>query len=221
MKKSAVIIGAGISGLYAAKLLEKAGVDYVILEARDRTGGRVLSGLELAGSSAGLHVDMGAAWFWPDIQPDFAHLIERLNLPVIAHGRPGDMLYERQLNSPPERYPAWESSPASFRLKGGMQALTVALKSQIPAEKIKTGHQVRSVSRAARKVQVHTRSEGSKEVVFSGEHVFLALPPALAAKIEFIPAMPEHVLSNWRKTPTWMAPHAKYVAVYKSDLLHV
>jgi monoamine oxidase len=87
MKQSAVIIGAGISGLYAATLLEKAGVDYVILEARDRTGGRVLSGLELAGTSAGIHVDMGAAWFWPDIQPDFAQLIERLNLPVIAHGR--------------------------------------------------------------------------------------------------------------------------------------
>src|SRR5690606_4423335 len=31
---------------------------------------------------------------------------------------------------------------------------------------------------------------------------------------------PEQVLSNWRKTPTWMAPHAKYVAVYKTDLLH-
>ncbi|EPR1453965.1 flavin monoamine oxidase family protein [Citrobacter koseri] len=220
MKQSAVIIGAGISGLYAATLLEKAGVDYVILEARDRTGGSVLSGLELAGTSSGIHVDMGAAWFWPDIQPDFTHLIERLNLPVIAHGRPGDLLYERQLNSLPERYPAWESSPASFRLKGGMQALTAALKSQIPAEKIKTGHQAVSVLRAGKAVQVHTRSEGSKEVVFSGEHVFLALPPALAAKIEFNPAMPEQVLLNWRKTPTWMAPHAKYVAVYKTDLLH-
>ena len=220
MKQSAVIIGAGISGLYAATLLEKAGVDYVILEARDRTGGRVLSGLELAGTSAGIHVDMGAAWFWPDIQPDFAQLIERLNLPVIAHGRPGDMLYERQLDSPHERYPSWESSPASFRLKGGMQALTAALKSQIPAEKIKTGHQVVAVSRAGKEVQVHTRSEGSKKAVFSGEHVFLALPPALAAKIDFRPAMPEQVLSNWRKIPTWMAPHAKYVAVYKTDILH-
>jgi monoamine oxidase len=220
MKQSVVIIGAGISGLYAATLLEKAGVDYMILEARDRTGGRVLSGPELAGISAGIHADMGAAWFWPDIQPDFAQLIERLNLPVIAHGRPGDMLYERQLNSPPERYPAWESSPASFRLKGGMQALAAALKSQIPAEKIKTGYQVVAISRAGKEVEIHTKAEGSKKTVFNGEHVFLALPPALAAKIEFNPAMPEQVLSGWRKTPTWMAPHAKYVAVYKTDLLH-
>lgn len=220
MKQSVVIIGAGISGLYAATLLEKAGVDYAILEARDRTGGRVLSGLELAGTSAGFPVDMGAAWFWPDIQPDFAHLIDRLNLSTIAHGRPGDMLYERQLNTPPERYPAWESSPASFRLKGGMQALTAALKNQIPVEKIKTGHQVVAVSRSGKEVQVHTRSEGSNKAVFYGEHVFLALPPALAAEIDFKPAMPERLLSNWRKTPTWMAPHAKYVAVYKTDFLH-
>jgi len=220
MTQSVVIIGAGISGLYAATLLEKAGVDYVMLEARARTGGRVLSGPELAGAPAGIHVDMGAAWFWPDIQPDFAHLIERLNLSVIAHGRPGDMLYERQLNSPPERYPAWESSPASFRLKGGMQALTAALKNQIPIEKIKTGHQVVAVSRAGKELQVHTRYEDSKKAVFNGAHVFLALPPALAAKIDFRPAMPEQLLSNWRKTPTWMAPHAKYVAVYKTDLLH-
>jgi monoamine oxidase len=101
-----------------------------------------------------------------------------------------------------------------------MQALTAALKSQIPVDKIKTGHQVVAVSRAGKEVLVHTRSEGSKKAVFSGEHVFLALPPALAAKIDFRPAMPEQVLSNWRKTPTWMAPHAKYVAVYKTDLFH-
>jgi monoamine oxidase len=75
--------GAGVSGLYAATLLEKADVDYVILESRVRTGGRVLS----AGFS-GLHVDMGATWFWPDIQSDFAQLITRLGLPVIPQGRP-------------------------------------------------------------------------------------------------------------------------------------
>ncbi|MFH4202219.1 FAD-dependent oxidoreductase, partial [Acinetobacter baumannii] len=80
----------------------------------------------------------------------------------------------------------------------GMQALTAALKSQIPAEKIKTGHQVVAVSRAGKEVLVHTRSEGSKKAVFYGEHVFLALPPARAAKIGFIPAMPGQVRSNRR-----------------------
>lgn len=104
MKGRVIIIGAGVSGLYAATLLEKAGVDYVVLEARDRTGGRVLSGQTLTNTPDGLHVDMGAAWFWPEIQPDFAHLIERLELVKIHQSRPGDMLYERQPNSVPVRY---------------------------------------------------------------------------------------------------------------------
>lgn len=211
-----IIVGAGVSGLYAATLLEKAGVDYMILEARDRTGGRVL-----AATPDALHVDLGATWFWPEIQPDLAQLLEALGLSVIPQGRPGDMLYERQLNSPVERYATYETSPASFRLKGGMQALTAALERQIPAHRIKTGHQVTAVSRSEQEeVQVHTRTEQGDNPDFRCSHVFLALPPGLAANINFIPALPEGVLSDWRNTPTWMAPHAKYVALYKKDFLH-
>ncbi len=214
MRSSVIIIGAGVSGLYAATLLEKAGVDYVILEARDRTGGRVLSG-----EVAGLHVDMGAAWFWPQIQPEFAQLIGQLGLTVIPQGRPGDMLYERHPSSPAQRYPAYETAPPSFRLKGGMQALTAALRYQVSANKIKLGQQVKSIIRTEEGMQVLAQTGAGEETLFTCEHIFLALPPALAANIAFSPALPETLLSNWRTTPTWMAPHAKYVAVYNTDFL--
>ena len=36
-----LIIGAGITGLSLAKCLEEQGKDYIILEARERLGGRV------------------------------------------------------------------------------------------------------------------------------------------------------------------------------------
>ncbi|MFH5069581.1 flavin monoamine oxidase family protein [Enterobacter cloacae complex sp. 2024EL-00215] len=212
--RSCVIIGAGVSGLYAATLLEKADVDYVILESRVRTGGRVLS----AGFS-GLHVDMGATWFWPDIQSNFAQLITRLGLPVIPQGRPGDMLYERQTDTPAQRYPAYDTSPASFRLKGGMQALTSTLKSQIPTHKIKLDQHVKSIIRTDEGIQVLAKTEVGAETLYSGEHIFLALPPALAANIAFSPTLPDTLISHWRKTPTWMAPHAKYSAVYNTDFL--
>ena len=35
------ILGGGLSGLYAAFLLEQRGIDYILLEARDRLGGRI------------------------------------------------------------------------------------------------------------------------------------------------------------------------------------
>jgi NADPH-dependent 2,4-dienoyl-CoA reductase/sulfur reductase-like enzyme len=52
-----VVIGAGIAGLTIANALRHGGVECVLLEARDRIGGR-LNTVELAGSP----VDMGASW---------------------------------------------------------------------------------------------------------------------------------------------------------------
>lgn len=43
MKNPIVIVGAGLSGLWAASLLTAQGIKCIVLEARDRIGGRVLS----------------------------------------------------------------------------------------------------------------------------------------------------------------------------------
>lgn len=40
-KKRVIVVGAGISGLRAASVLQRHGVDVVVLEARDRIGGRI------------------------------------------------------------------------------------------------------------------------------------------------------------------------------------
>lgn len=53
-----LIIGAGISGLEAARLLREKGVETIILEARNRTGGRIWS----IPTETGHIVDMGAGW---------------------------------------------------------------------------------------------------------------------------------------------------------------
>lgn len=52
-----IVIGAGVSGLTAARLLTRAGQRVVVLEARDRVGGRVHSD-----RSDGLVTDLGASW---------------------------------------------------------------------------------------------------------------------------------------------------------------
>src|SRR6516162_7191562 len=52
-----VVVGAGIAGLTVANALVHGGVDCVVLEARDRIGGR-LHTVDLAGSP----VDLGGSW---------------------------------------------------------------------------------------------------------------------------------------------------------------
>ena len=53
----ALVIGAGVAGLAAARLLARAGRRVVVLEARDRIGGRVFT------DRTGGHVtDRGASW---------------------------------------------------------------------------------------------------------------------------------------------------------------
>ncbi|GAA1991916.1 NAD(P)/FAD-dependent oxidoreductase [Microbacterium pumilum] len=52
-----IVIGAGVSGLTAARLLQRAGRTVVVLEARDRVGGRVHTD-----RADGLITDLGASW---------------------------------------------------------------------------------------------------------------------------------------------------------------
>ncbi|UDL88041.1 flavin monoamine oxidase family protein [Mesorhizobium sp. PAMC28654] len=65
-----VIVGAGFTGLSAAHELKKAGVDFVLLEARDRVGGRV----EAKQNGLGERVDSGGQFLCQDM-PELMALV--------------------------------------------------------------------------------------------------------------------------------------------------
>ncbi len=78
-----LVVGAGIAGLTVANAMAHAGVDCVVLEARDRVGGR-LHTVDLAGS----RVDLGGSWMHhPDGNP-----VRRFAELVGIECRPGDPL---------------------------------------------------------------------------------------------------------------------------------
>src|SRR5690625_1639228 len=116
------IVGGGLSGLYAAYLLQQRGIrEYVLLEARERFGGRVASAAESL--DLGDRFDLGATWFWPAFQPQLQRLVDELGLERFEQFEAGDMLLERSRTAPPMRAPGYVSSPTSMRLTGGMSAL--------------------------------------------------------------------------------------------------
>jgi monoamine oxidase len=77
LRTDAIVIGAGISGLTTAHRLTQAGHDVVVLEAKDRVGGR----LENAEPPdfPGAILDLGAEWFGPG-QDELIALAEELGL---------------------------------------------------------------------------------------------------------------------------------------------
>lgn len=137
MNIEVIIVGGGLSGLYAARLLEKAGINYLLLEGRERMGGRILQ-------ANTVEADLGATWFWPTIQPALKQLFRELNIESFSHQERGDMLFERSKDAP-SRHPGFVSSPAAARVSGGMSRLPDALLAKLKPERIQTGLQVKHI----------------------------------------------------------------------------
>lgn len=217
------IVGAGLSGLYAAYLLQCQGIsDFVVLEARDELGGRIASisaeGQAVQHSSTNStfdRFDLGPTWFWPGYQEELDQLVDALGLERFVQFEAGDMVVERSYEGPAVRTRGYVNSPPSMRLVGGMGALIEALLRRVNPQKIASGQTVRRLRRHDAHVEVECHAANGVVTTWQAEHVLLALPPRLLeSAIDFEPALPAELARQWRATATWMAPHAKYIAIY-------
>ncbi|PKS10642.1 hypothetical protein jhhlp_002397 [Lomentospora prolificans] len=84
-----VVVGAGLAGLTAARELLKAGLSCVVLEARDRLGGKTWS--QPLADGAGV-VDLGAAWINDTNQSKVYELAKTVGAEVIEQNTTGNVV---------------------------------------------------------------------------------------------------------------------------------
>lgn len=192
-----IIVGGGLAGLALAVRLHNAGQDALLIEGRDRLGGRI------HGLRDGKHTfDLGPSWYWPG-QARMAYLANELGLTTFDQYAAGDLMFEGE-DGRIQRGVGFASVEGSFRIVGGMTAMIDKLAEQLPAEKVRLG---------ARVVAVHKDNGVTLESgeVIAAKTIVIACPPRVATRIEFTPNIDR---ASLEAVPTWMGGQAKFVATY-------
>ncbi|KHN38359.1 Putative polyamine oxidase 2 [Glycine soja] len=92
---SVIVIGGGMAGIAAARALQDASFQVILLESRERPGGRIHTDY-----SFGFPVDLGASWLH-GVCPEnpLAPLIGKLGLPLYRTSEDNSVLYDHDLES--------------------------------------------------------------------------------------------------------------------------
>ncbi|MBW4359130.1 flavin monoamine oxidase family protein [Flavobacterium taihuense] len=200
------IIGAGLTGLTIAYLLQKKGIHAQLLEANSRIGGRI----ETISGESGVTIEMGATWFSQQ-HPSLLALLDELELPYFKQHTSGISLFETMSFVPPQKFEIPETEAVSYRLEGGSMKLINTLVAKIGLENLKKDSKVIALKLVNNQIEITTE----KGEIFIADKVISTLPPHLLVQtITFDPKLPESLLQLAKKTHTWMGESIKFAVEY-------
>lgn len=202
-----IIIGAGLSGLSTAYQLKKAGINFKILEAQSRLGGRI----ETIYGKQDTPMEMGATWFGEE-HLNLIQLLSELNIGYFEQHTEGISLFETMSFEPPQQYFVPANSQSAYRIKGGTFSIIDALYQRIGKENIILNTEVNGIIEEDNKIKI-VDSLGN---FYFSKQVIIALPPKVANDmIKFTPNLPEGINQIMKKTQTWMSGSVKFSVEYK------
>ena len=211
MTTPVVIIGGGLAGLYAGYLLQQRNIEFKIVEASTRLGGRILCQPHTSEADNRFSVDLGPAWFWPH-QTEIAALMESLQIDYFAQYNQGEALFEADVQNPIERFqPAYMES---FRVTGGMYRLIDSLAAKLPSDAIERNYKVDHIETVDGVWQVSSDDHSKQN--YRANKLIIATPPrVIIDKLKLPDEVLQPLKSKLSKLPTWMAAQAKFIATYK------
>lgn len=206
--REVIIIGAGLSGFSAAFYLNKAGIKPLVLEARARTGGRVLT--IAAGNDT--PVEMGATWF-TDKHLHLLALLKELDLQFFTQYQKGVGIFENSLSEETQLFQMPSTGEPSYRIAGGTSRLIETLLERIGNEQLVLGSTITQVSDHKDHIEIKSL-EGE---VFSCKNLIITIPPFLivSQKIAFDPPLPAEIIHIMGNTHTWMGEAVKFAVAYQ------
>ena len=185
-----VIVGAGLSGLVTAyKLLQCGEEDFIILEARDRVGGRVLTQK---------NIDLGATWL-QSYHTALLSLLDELDVKIFDQFSEGQSILVYNSMAPAHYFEVDSKQPSSKRIVGGTSTVIQALFEKVK-DKIRINEVVHSIEEVANVLKINT---GNK--LFKADKVIVTLPPFLASEINYFPSLPRAIVEVMEGTHTWMS----------------
>ena len=203
-----LIVGSGISGLTAASSLVARFPRLRILEARSRVGGRLLS-----------HdgVDLGGSWWWSH-DASAVQIARRLGIGTVPQRLDGNAWVHQQGRAAQRAGNVGDQiapcGPGAQRFAGGYAELPNRLAQSLPAGTLQLGSRVVSLEYQSSLSSIRVSMEGGEALY--ARRVILAVPPRLASRIQFTPALPEVRRRQLASTATWCGDWAKVVAIFKT-----
>jgi len=199
-----IIIGAGLSGLLTAYRLKKEGIQFKILEARTRVGGRINTNY----GTNNTPVEMGATWFG-DQHKHLIALLKELGINYFEQFMDGTVFFQPFSSSQAESIQI-PSQPPSYRISGGTSTLINTLYQKLDKDDVLLDQPVTEIKFYENSFQVVAKD------IFKGNNVILSIPPKLwSKKILFEPLLPSNLIQIASQTHTWMEDSIKVAITYE------